>query len=191
MFDIVILAGGKSRRMGRDKAGIMLAGKTLLEHALANAGTWGGRRILVAGQARAGVQAQFIPDPPGYEPSSLLGFYAGLLASSSPWVFFCGCDMPFIQRELVELLWASKNSRGAVARWNRLQPLPGLYPRGAARIIEQMFAEKRYHLANLLDRLEPAVLEEEAVAAKDPRGISFFNINSRKELDQALLEIRG
>lgn len=184
-FDIVILAGGRSRRMGRDKAGIKLAGKTLLEHALDNACTWGGKRILVAGPARSWVRAQYIPDPPGYQPSSLLGFYAGLLASSAPWVFISGCDMPFVRREVVELLWAAKNRGGAVAHWQRLQPLPGLYPREAAGVIEKMFAEKRYHLANLLDRLEPAVVEQEQVAAWDPWGRSFFNINSREELAEA------
>ncbi|MGI6365185.1 MAG: molybdenum cofactor guanylyltransferase [Bacillota bacterium] len=184
-FDIVILAGGRSRRMGRDKAGIKLAGKTLLEHALTNAGAWGGRRILVAGQARPWVQARYIPDPPGHEPSSLLGIYAGLLASSSPWVLVCACDMPFICREVVELLWAAKNRGGAVARWGRLQPLPGLYPRWAAGVIEEMFAERRYHLARLLDRLEPAVVDQVQIAARDPLGKSFFNVNSLEELAEA------
>lgn len=186
-FDIVILAGGSSRRMGRDKAGIRLGGKTLLEHSLDNADTWGGKNILVAGQARPWVHAQYVPDPPGHESSSLLGLYAGLLASSSPWVLFCGCDMPFIRREVVAMLWVSKNYGGAVARWQRLQPLPGLYPRRAIQVIEAMLAERRYHLANLLDRLAPGVVEEAKIAATDPQGISFFNINSQQELAQAAL----
>ena len=183
-FDIVILAGGKSRRMGRDKAGLELAGKPLLEHALERASTWGGRQILVAGPPRDWLQAEYISDPPGFQPSSLLGFYAGLLASRSPWTLVTGCDMPFIQGELVALLWAAKNQGGAVAWWqNRRQPLPGLYPRHAAQVIGEMLAEDRFHLANLLDRLEPAVVWD--LLAVDPEGFSFFNINSPLEFNMA------
>lgn len=188
VFDIVILAGGLSRRMGRDKADVVLAGKTLLEHALDNARTWGGRRILVAGPPRAWPRAEYVPDPPGLPPSSLVGFYAGLLASSSPWVLISACDMPFIRREAVELLWAIRNAGGAVFRWQqRLQPLPGLYPRRAVPVIETMLAENRYHLANLLDRLEPAVADATAV---DPLGESFFNINSPADLAAAETWVR-
>lgn len=183
-LDIVILAGGQSRRMGRDKAGMMLAGKTLLEHALDNARTWGGGRILVSGPPRDWVSAQYICDPPGHEPCSLLGFYAGILAGSSPWTLVTGCDMPFVKRELVELLWSVKNQGGAVAKWrNRLQPLPGLYPRRGAEVIAEMLKENRFHLANLLDRLEPVVVTD--IGQVDPQGLSFFNINSREDLELA------
>jgi len=180
-FDVLILAGGKSRRMGVDKAGIVLAGKTLLEHVLDQAASWGGNRILVAGPPRAWVRAEYVSDPPEHPPSTLRGIYAGLLASSSPWTLVTGCDMPFVKREVVARLWAIKNQGGAVAWWHgRLQPLPGFYPRLASQVIAAMLADNRFHLANLLDRLEPAV--DRDVSAFDPEGISFFNINSPADL---------
>ncbi|MDD4658769.1 MAG: molybdenum cofactor guanylyltransferase [Eubacteriales bacterium] len=178
------MAGGKSRRMGVDKAGIVLAGKTLLEHVLDQAASWGGNRILVAGPPRDWARAEYIPDPPEHQPSSLRGFYAGLIACSSPWALITGCDMPFVKGEVVSCLWAAKNAGGAVAWWqNRRQPLPGFYPRQGAEIIAAMLADNRFHLAGLLDRLQPAVARD--IARVDPEGISFFNINSPDDLDLA------
>jgi len=186
-FDVIILAGGKSRRMGRDKAGIELAGKTLLEHSVDNAHSWGAKRVLVAGPRRDWLKADYVPDPPGHEPSSLLGIYAGLQASDEPWKLVLGCDMPFVKLDLVKLLWAAKNMGGAVAMWqNRLQPLPGLYSHDAMEIIREMLAENQFHLAALLDYLKPTVVSRDAVAMIDPAGVSFFNINSPDELDLAL-----
>jgi len=193
-LDVIVLAGGRSRRMGRDKAGIPLARKTLLEHVLANARTWGANRIVVAGPPRDWVRAQYIPDPPGYEPSSLLGLYAGMLGSQSPWRLVIGCDMPFVTGDLVQLLWDNRNAGGAAARWQkRLQPLPGLYPGHATEVIAGMLTQRRYHLTALLDKLEPTVVGEEQVAALDPSGSSFFNINSPDDLAMAreIMETRS
>lgn len=170
--------------MGVDKAGIVLGGKTMLEHVLDKAASWGGNRILVAGPPRDWAQADYIPDPPEHQASSLRGFYAGLIACSSPWALITGCDMPFVKGEVVSCLWAAKNAGGAVAWWhNRRQPLPGFYPRQGAEIIAAMLADNRFHLANLLDRLQPAVAWD--IARVDPEGISFFNINSPDDLDLA------
>ncbi len=183
-FDVLILAGGKSRRMGIDKAGIVLGGKTLLEHTLDKAVNWGGNRILVAGPPRNWVEAEYIPDPPQHQPCSLRGLYGGLLASSSPWTLVAGCDMPFIKSEVISHLWALKNSGGAVAWWrNRRQPFPGFYPRQGLQIVAAMLEENRFHLAALLDRLQPAVARN--ISLVDPEGISFFNINTPEELDLA------
>ena len=185
-FDAIILAGGKSRRMGRDKAGIELAGKTLLGHAVDNAQGWGASRILIAGPPRSWLDGEYVGDPPGFEPSSLLGFYAGMLASKSKWKLVVGCDMPFVGREIVKMLWHAKNQGGAVATWhNRLQPLPGLYPQHATEVIAKLLAQNRYHLAAVLDNLGPAVVSRDSVAEIDSRGLNFFNINSPDDYELA------
>lgn len=183
-FDILILAGGKSRRIGRDKAGILLAGQTLLGRVLAGAAAWGGKGIMVAGPPRDFCPAEYIPDPPGLPPSSLRGIYAGMLAAQSPWLLVTGCDMPFVQASLIERLWAAKNVGGAVAWWqNRRQPLPGFYPRSGQAAAAALLAEGRLHLAALLDCLQPAVVRD--VGAVDPAGVSFFNLNTPDDLAQA------
>lgn len=183
-FDILILAGGRSRRMGVDKAGIVLAGKTLLEHVLERANSWGGNRVLVVGPPRDWVAAEYVSDPPGYPHSSLLGIFAGLMAVNSPWAFITGCDMPFVKKEMVSHLWAQKNAGGAVAWWqNRLQPLPGFYPRAGSGVIAELLQENRFHLARALDCLKPAVVRD--FSQVDSRGASFFNINSPDELQRA------
>ncbi|MTI96318.1 MAG: molybdenum cofactor guanylyltransferase [Firmicutes bacterium] len=183
---VIILAGGRSRRMGVDKAGLDLAGERLLTRVYQRVIRWQPAEILISGPPRPWLAARYLPDPPGIQPSSLLGFYTGLLASKSRWNLVVGCDMPFVQREFVDLLWQHKNAGGAVARWqHRLQPLPGLYPATALEIITELFSERRYHLAALLDRLAPTALSPEQVAAVDPDGLSFFNINAPDDLTAA------
>lgn len=192
-FDAIILAGGKSRRMGRDKADLELAGETLLARSMDNARSWGARRIFVAGPARGWQKAEYVSDPQGYEPSSLLGFYAGMLASDSAWKVVVGCDMPFVGKEMIHALWEAKNQGGAVATWhNRLQPLPGLFPREASEVIARLLEQNRFHLAAVLDYLNPGVVARETIISFDPRGLSFFNINSpdEYELAQTLIQDR-
>lgn len=170
--------------MGRDKAGLSLGGKTLLEHVLERAKGWGGKRIMVAGPVRPWVAAEYIPDHTQHRPSSLRGFYGGLLAAGSPWVLVTGCDMPFVKKEVVSHLWREKNAGGAVAWWhNRLQPLPGFYPRLGAKAVAALLAGGSLHLTSLLDCLQSARIRD--ITTVDPEGLSFFNINTPDDLSLA------
>ncbi len=183
---VIILAGGKSRRMGRDKATMMLGEKTLLQWALDFADSESDN-VLVAGPERRGMEACYIDDLPGYPPSSLLGLASALDKAQGEWQLVIGCDMPFVRPTLVDLLRKSANDGGAVACWhNRVQPLPLLLPRSRALPAAlELLADNRFHLAALLDRLDPAVVPAQQVALADSEGHSFFNINSREDMDRA------
>lgn len=185
-IDFIVLAGGRSRRMGSDKAVLKLGEKSLLQWALALAEANSGK-VVVAGPVRQGIKARYVPDIPGFPPSSLLGLASALQTAAGEWQLAIGCDMPFVRPELVRLLARSCNAGGAVAMWhNRIQPLPLLLPRAKALPLSlELLEAGRFHLAALLDRLEPAVVPAEEVARMDKSGLSFFNINSRDDLDTA------
>lgn len=181
-FDAAILAGGRSRRMGQDKANIHLGSKTLLEICVEQAWSWQPRKVLVIGPERPLPGVKFIPDPPVGEPSSLKGVWVSLRAMESPWLLVLGCDMPFVAGELVKLLWQARSAGGSAAWWQgRLQPLPMLLPKDAAGVAEALLRQKRFHLAALQDQLLPGVVAEKQVQAVDPRGLSFFNINTPED----------
>lgn len=186
MFDVIILAGGRSRRMGQDKAVLRLGGKSLLEWTLALAER-SGDQVVVAGPPRPGIEANYVPDLPGFPTSSLLGLASALDGAAGQWQLAIGCDMPFVRPEFMRLLWQSRNCGGAVAMWhNRIQPLPMLLPRiPACSHSMDLLKAGRFHLAALLDKLEPAVVSKEQVAAVDGKGRSFFNINTLEDLDIA------
>ncbi len=172
--------------MGRDKATMPLDKKPLLQWALDAAARESGN-VLVAGPARPGIDARYIEDLSGYPPSSLLGLASALDKATGEWQLVIGCDMPFVHSGLIDLLRKNANDGGAAACWhNRIQPLPLLLPRSRA-LPEAMvlLADNRFHLAALLDRLEPVVVSAEQVTLADSSGHSFFNINSRDDMDRA------
>ena len=96
----VLLAGGRSRRMGRDKAQLEIAGKTLFERSLELLREFCAT-VLIAGDrpdlARPGLPA--LPDL--YPGSALGGLYTGLAAAQTEWILVAPCDMPFPDRRIV------------------------------------------------------------------------------------------
>jgi molybdenum cofactor guanylyltransferase len=99
-----VLAGGQSRRMGRDKALLAWRGSTVGQHVasiVANALGPGGVVLVVGHPARhSGFGYPVIPDlHPGIGP--LGGIEAALVASATPWVLVVACDMPAITAEFL------------------------------------------------------------------------------------------
>ena len=92
-IEAIILAGGRSRRMGGDKARLRLGRRTLLGHARALAAALGLPCRVVARDRR-----------PGLGP--LGGIETALRRAGTGRVLFLGCDMPFLQPALVERLLA-------------------------------------------------------------------------------------
>src|SRR3989304_1860170 len=99
----IILAGGNSKRMGRDKANLTLGEKTLLQTVTATMQQLFPHVIVSVRQPRATVDLPQICDeyPDG---GPLAGLVASLSQVTTPWVFSVACDMPFVVPAVVELL---------------------------------------------------------------------------------------
>ncbi|WAH99000.1 molybdenum cofactor guanylyltransferase [Arthrobacter sp. MMS18-M83] len=175
-FDAVILAGGKSSRLGGvPKAQLMYDGATLLERALAAA--YGAGRIVVVGPDPGTLPDGTMTareDPPFAGPAA--GIEAGLFAlekharqglsakeTSAPWVLVMACDMPLAGAAvpvLIRELAGHEETEGAMAvsADGRRQPLLGIY-RFSALQREVLAAAEQGGLANaavfrLLARLD-------------------------------------
>ncbi|MBI3913623.1 MAG: molybdenum cofactor guanylyltransferase [Chloroflexi bacterium] len=98
----IILAGGQSRRMGRDKAFIEFAGAPLIQHVLACVQPLCAETIIVANDpdAYARFSARVVADAyPG--KGSLGGIFSGLQAAREPYALAVACDMPFLNADLL------------------------------------------------------------------------------------------
>jgi len=144
-FDAVVLAGGRAERLGTPKPGLVVAGRPLLEHALA--ATSGARRTVVVGPAELatppGEPRRYSltrEDPPFGGP--VAGIAAGLAAlpddGGSPWVLVLACDVPRAAEAVPALLAAVPGQGDDAAvqavhavRDGREQWLVGLYARAA------------------------------------------------------------
>ena len=104
-LSLAIIAGGQSRRMGRDKAFVELGGQTLIERVIQRSAELGqAETILItnkpADYAHLGLPMfrDALPDK-----GSLGGIYTALLRAQSPAVLVLACDMPFVNADLLRL----------------------------------------------------------------------------------------
>jgi molybdopterin-guanine dinucleotide biosynthesis protein A len=120
--------------------------------------------------------------------SSLTGIHAGLFHATHPYAFFAACDVPFIQKGLVETildhirpgsdLILPETAQG-------LEPLCAAYSRKSLPAIERHILENRLkiQLAFRKDRIQK--VPEKRLREKDPELLSFFNINTPEDLARA------
>jgi len=184
---VAVLAGGPGRRIGGDKAEILLAGERLVDRAVRRLGwlsddLWvvlrEDQRLEVVG---ARLTRDVLP-----EAGALAGMAAALQAVRHEWAFICACDMPFVQRPLVERLLAEIRADACDLVAPRLavglEPLHAFYHRRCLPAILSALAQGRRRVNSFYEAVRPCYLEEEAVLAYDPARRSFFNINTPEDL---------
>lgn len=189
-FSLAIIAGGQSRRMGRDKAFVELAGKPLIEHVIERSADLGqAEAILVANKP-----AQFthlglpmyrdiLPDK-----GSLGGIYTALVQAQYPDVLVLACDMPFVNTDLLRFMTAQINDETDI-----VVPTVDDYPQGLHAIykktciepIAEQLAADRLKIIRFYEQMRVRYLDESDYAAFDPQGRSFANINTPEELAKA------
>jgi molybdopterin-guanine dinucleotide biosynthesis protein A len=136
----VILSGGKSLRMGQDKAFVEIGGLPMIERILRVLRALFEETIIVANQIDpyrqldASIYSDAIPDR-----GALGGLYTGLLFSSFDTSFCVGCDMPFISGSLISYLTDRIEGHDAVVprTADGLQPLHAVYSKNCLGAIRQ------------------------------------------------------
>lgn len=184
-----ILAGGRSRRLGRDKATLVLAGKPLALWVAESLMPRTTELWLVTNTplAHADLGLPILQDLlPDQGP--LGGLRTALFFSRTPWVLAASVDNPFLLPEMLEALaaQASRTRRPAVVfRSDRgLEPFPGLYHvRLLTRLTE--YLQTRRHVRPFLESLKPETLAFEGGVVPMRRPAPFFNINTPEDLCRA------
>ena len=194
----IILAGGSSSRMGKDKALLPLPGNqavTFVEH-LASVLIACCTQVLIVtrDQARAadyslpGVHVVYdkVPD---FGP--LMGLYSGLSEIHTSHALVVAVDMPFVQPALVSLLLTQVQALDThtllVPLVNNVpQVLLAVYPRSILPSIEQHLQQGRRDLRCLLEAARVQYIEEEQLRKVDPQLRSFININTPGELRELM-----
>lgn len=188
----LILAGGRGRRMGREKATTPLGDRTLLEHTAERARAVFGE-VLVSGPPslqRFGYPV--VPDPAaGVGP--LAGILAGLRAAAAPWVFVLPCDSPFVPEAFLRGMAAAigDTDDAVVPRVGEFwEPLHALYARACAEPVASLIAAGERQIIRLYDRVRVKVVGPELLSRWDPEGLAFFNINTAADLECAQARLR-
>jgi molybdopterin-guanine dinucleotide biosynthesis protein A len=184
-----VLAGGSSRRMGRDKATLRVGGVELARAVIEVAGQVAAPVVVVAPDghpavalaARAG--AGWVPDP-GFGP--LAAIAAALGAIEAPYLLVLAADHPELRAELLSLLIAERATGEAVAcrRGPRLEPLVAIYQRVPALSAASALLDggTDRSLRGLLGALRTRVVEEWEWRQVDPAGSSFVDLDDPADL---------
>ena len=193
----VILAGGRSRRLGRDKAVESFAGEPLLRRVIrraeagVNAGA--GDMIIVVADAARAAALPLTPEHrtavdafPGRGP--LGGIYTGLMAARTDWSLVVACDLPFISPPLLQYLAGLRHGVDAIVPVidGRPEPTHALYSRRCRPAIAARIQAGQLKAADLFDDVAVRYVDETEIRRFDPDLRSFFNINRPADLARAL-----
>jgi molybdopterin-guanine dinucleotide biosynthesis protein A len=189
-LDGIVLAGGQSRRLGLDKAGLVFGGRPLLEIVVERLAGVCQDVVVACGridqEGRPALPVRQVSDSiPGRGP--LAGLQAGLSAVRSEFALVMACDMPFLSPGLLTYMAGLPRRFEALSplvdgRWH---PLHAIYARSCLPAIEQLLAEGRNSVEELLSRLRVQALTEDELHRHDPEGLSLFNLNGPRDLKRA------
>lgn len=193
----LLLAGGKSRRMGRDKRFLELGGRTLLQRSLdVLEGLFTEVIVSVAEPLtelkglRARVVTDLIPDC-----ATMGGLYSGLSGASHPRVFAAACDMPFLTDSVIRRMAdLGRDADVVMVRLaNGLQPMHAMYSKACLPHLERMLHAKNLRVQDLVSvsDLSVMILSEEDVREADPQLLSFLNVNQPADLEFARKLLAG
>jgi molybdopterin-guanine dinucleotide biosynthesis protein A len=182
----LILAGGDSRRMGQDKAVLVLDGKTLLDRVTATMRQVFPKVIVSVRQLRSGVEVPQVCDEPAAS-GPLAGLIAGLAQADTPWVFAVACDMPFVTRDVVTHLAALRKGFQAVVPvvGGHLQPLAAFYAASALQTMRASLAAGDRSLRGTLGKLDVRYVNEAELREFDPQLRSFFDLDTPQDFQAA------
>ena len=186
----VLLAGGKSRRMGEDKRYLVVGEQTLLERGLGVLRSMFHEVLVVIAQDSAPldidarVVRDLVPDC-----GSLGGIYTGLTQATSPYIFAVACDMPFLNQAVITQFTNRRDTADIVmARLTtRLHPMHALYGKRCLPAMEQMIVARQLKIQELVSHasLRVQYVTEADLLSIDPSWRSFHNVNTPEDLEAA------
>jgi len=189
----VILAGGESRRLGRDKALERIGDQTLIERVVGCVAPVSAEVIVVVASPP---KAAALPLPAEVRVvsdryprcGSLGGIFTGLSASREPWILLVACDMPFLDPRLMRRLMAMRRGVDAVVPClnGRPEPLHALYAKACLEPMERMLQGGLLKIAPLFEMVRVRYVDERTIDRIDPNHRSFFNVNSPADVEEAL-----
>jgi molybdopterin-guanine dinucleotide biosynthesis protein A len=181
-----VLAGGLSRRLGRDKATLALAGRPLALWVAERLAPWVGDLWLVTNTPilHMALGLPMVSDLVANQ-GPLGGLRTALFYSRTPWVLAVSVDNPFLSDEVLAVLAGRAAATGrpaVVCRSDQgLQPFPGLYH---VRLLERLgaYLQEKLHVRPFLERIRPDILPPEVLAGAEAQSRCFFNLNTKEDL---------
>ncbi|MFW6150529.1 MAG: molybdenum cofactor guanylyltransferase [Chloroflexota bacterium] len=200
-----ILAGGRSSRLRRNKLFRRVAGKPLIEWVIGRVRPMSRQLVVVVSdpQTTPGVEesvhrlaqgGEIVPACDVRVVQDLVsgcgplgGIYTALSVSSAPRCIVVGCDMPFLRQELLEYLVLALQGYDAVVPrvGHFIEPLCAVYHWRCLPHFAEALGQGEFQIRQALEGVRTRFVEESEIEMLDPHRYSFFNVNTRAELEAA------
>ncbi len=188
----IVLAGGKGLRLGHEKALETVGNKSLIEWVVFSLSFFKSDLVIVTAAKQS--FPQFIGYPklkmvtdayPGKGP--LGGIYTGLAASDSFYNLVVACDMPFLNRTLLDYMIQIAASFDMVVPrlGDMVEPLHAVYAKSCLAPIECLLKQSILNVRELFNLVRVRYVEATEINRFDPKHLSFFNINTEADLEMA------
>jgi molybdopterin-guanine dinucleotide biosynthesis protein A len=189
----IILAGGKSTRLGRNKVVETIGEKSLLERVVSGLSSLKTEIIVVVARDSSLPQLANYPGLkmvtdiyPG--KGSLGGIYTGIAFSGSFYNLVVACDMPFLNPDLLGYMVGLAGEFDVVIPKvdGILEPLHAVYSRNCVPPMEFLIKQNRLSILELYPMVKMRYIENAEIDRFDPQHLSFFNINTEADLQMGI-----
>ena len=202
-LSVAILAGGKSSRMGTDKALLFIEGKTMIEHIIAQVKDIGDEVIVITNTPERykflglPLFADVIPDK-----GALGGLYTAIDAASHPYTLILACDMPFVNRDLLNHLKSLMSECDAVVpkifppegekkKSGTAEPLRAIYSKACLAPIRKCIDDDNLKMIAFFRDIKLRWVDEDEIRKFDPELVTFMNANTPEEFEVVKGMMRG
>ncbi len=191
MFSLVIQSGGKSERMGEDKALKPFLGRPLIQHVIERLAPLADEILVTTNRPAdyAFLGHRLVSDlAPGRGP--LGGLYTAVASATSPIVAVVACDMPFASTRLLETatrIMVKEDADVVIARTDEgYEPFHAVYRRETCvPAIQSAIEADKWKVIAWFPSVKVRELTPAEVSATDPSGRAFWNVNTPEEFAEA------
>jgi molybdenum cofactor guanylyltransferase len=183
-----VLAGGKSSRMGQDKAFLLWDRQTLLAKALGLVSSLTDRTFIVGEKKKFAAYGAVVEDI-YRDRGPLGGIHAALVSSNTELNLVLAVDLPMVTVQLLRYLVAQADASHAVVTVphieDRWQPLCAMYRRDFATVAEQALQEGRNKIDPLFNAVSLRTIDEQELGRGGFSPVMFRNLNTPEDLQKA------
>ena len=181
----IILAGGKNRRIGTNKAFLVVNGARIIDRTVRIFKNIFAEVIIVTNEPLAYLDqnvtlvTDIFPDK-----GALGGLYSGLFFASREWAFVCACDMPFINNHFIEYMIRQVGSYDIVSAdaGDGLQPMHAVYNKKILPEMKSMLDQEKLKIACLYKSSRTLTIRGDVLDTFDPGRKMFLNVNTYNDL---------
>jgi len=189
-FSGIILAGGKSSRLGVDKIFLEYKNKKFIDIIIEKLSKICSE-IIISGRKYKNYKSckdEYNINAP------ISGLYSGLKSSKYKYSLIVAGDLPFIEMDILKLIISKMSPKIDIvipAINGYYEPLVAIYSRNILKILETKIKKKQYKISSLIEEINAIVIKEKEIKKIDPKFYSFLNINTKKDYNKILnMEIK-